>query len=245
MDETPHPWTSRIGTSALFLALLAIIGAGLGTTLARYDLIDKMPGFLALVYSTPVAAIAAVMGAASLILAWRNKGPLSRAGAVGLIVSAIFVGGLSLRLMAAGDAPPIHDATTDLENPPSFVELPLPPDHLRGLSGEAEWRELHLQAYGDLVPIRVDGSVSEVLASAETIAREKGWKIVSADVESGRMEATAFASWIRFRDDVVLRVVPEGSQSVVDMRSVSRVGISDLGVNADRIRNFLAELQER
>ena len=246
MTTTDHPWTRRISRTALFLAIAATVVAFLGMTLARYDLIEKMPGFMALYYATPVAAFAALLGLVAVILNWRTEWPHRRAAWLGLIIGGIFVGSLVLRVTSAGDPPMIHDATTDLDDPPGYVALPLSPDNLRGLEGgEAQWRELHAGAYGDLESIEVEGTVAETIARAEELARERGWDIATVDPEGGRLEATAHASWIRFEDDVVLRVVPAGEGSQVDMRSVSRVGISDLGENAKRIRAFLAELQAR
>ena len=83
-----------------------------------------------------------------------------------------------------------------------------------------------------------------MIADAQETAGELGWDVVVADPESGHFEATASVSYIRFQDDIVLRVVPteDGAASVVDMRSVSRVGVSDLGVNAKRVRSFLDSL---
>ena len=59
----------------------------------------------------------------------------------------------------------------------------------------------------------------------------------------GRLEATARTRWFGFRDDVVVRVRPDGAGSRVDVRSVSRVGRSDLGTNARRIRGFMDALR--
>ena len=72
-----------------------------------------------------------------------------------------------------------------------------------------------------------------------------GWKIVAADSTAGRIEATATTPWFGFKDDVVVRVRPEGSGSRIDVRSVSRVGQSDVGTNARRIRAYLADLARR
>jgi uncharacterized protein (DUF1499 family) len=69
-----------------------------------------------------------------------------------------------------------------------------------------------------------------------------GWEIVAADVAAGRIEATATTPWFGFRDDIVVRVAPASAGSRIDVRSVSRVGKSDLGANAKRIRAFLARL---
>ncbi|MGH7421143.1 MAG: DUF1499 domain-containing protein, partial [Candidatus Rokuibacteriota bacterium] len=82
-----------------------------------------------------------------------------------------------------------------------------------------------------------------VLARAVDVARGLGWEIVAVAPAEGRLEATDRTPWFGFRDDVVVRVRPDGAGSRVDVRSVSRVGRSDLGTNARRIRGFLEALR--
>jgi uncharacterized protein (DUF1499 family) len=72
-----------------------------------------------------------------------------------------------------------------------------------------------------------------------------GWELVASDSTAGRIEATATTPWFGFKDDVVVRVRPEGSGSRIDVRSVSRVGKSDVGANAKRIRAYLADVARR
>ena len=162
----------------------------------------------------------------------------------GAVVSALYVGFLATRPLAAGDAPAIHDVTTDLSNPPRFEALPLRDDNLSGVGTEENWRRIHAQAYGDLRPITIAGPVPAVTARAVRLAEAAGWTIAGSDPARGHIEATANISYIRFHDDVVIRIVstPDGTGSRVDMRSVSRVGVGDLGVNARRIRKFLGSL---
>jgi uncharacterized protein (DUF1499 family) len=69
-----------------------------------------------------------------------------------------------------------------------------------------------------------------------------GWELVASDSAAGRIEATATTPWFGFKDDVVVRVRPDGSGSRIDVRSVSRVGKSDVGANAKRIRTYLADI---
>ena len=83
---------------------------------------------------------------------------------------------------------------------------------------------------------------AETLQRAIDAARSLGWEVTASDAPSGRIEAIATTSWWGFKDDVVIRVRPEGTGSRVDVRSVSRVGVSDLGANAKRVREFLAKL---
>ena len=69
-----------------------------------------------------------------------------------------------------------------------------------------------------------------------------GWEVVDADVGTGVIEATDTTLWFGFKDDVVIRITPTTAGSRIDMRSLSRVGRSDVGANAARIRKFFAKL---
>jgi uncharacterized protein (DUF1499 family) len=82
-----------------------------------------------------------------------------------------------------------------------------------------------------------------VFAAAVAVARDLGWEIVAADAAEGRLEATATTRWFGFKDDVVVRVRPRPGGARVDVRSLSRIGVSDLGTNAARVRAFLARLR--
>jgi len=73
----------------------------------------------------------------------------------------------------------------------------------------------------------------------------RGWEIVSINRMDGRIEATEKLTWFGFKDDVVFRVTSEDGGTRVDMRSKSRIGRSDVGVNADRINRFLSDLEAR
>ena len=238
-----HKWTRALSWLALLLALGATIAAFTGMTLARVDRIEKLDGFAALVLSTPVAAFALLIAIIALVLNWRAGWPARRAALLGFLIALGFVGSLAVRVAMSADAPMIHDATTDLADVPQFETIALPEDNLRGLDNEAEWVALHEKGYPDLRSVVLDRTVEQTIRDAEVLARERGWTIRDVAPEEGRLEATAYASWIRFEDEVVIRARPDGAgRSLVDMRSVSRVGVGDLGVNAERIRDFLEDL---
>jgi uncharacterized protein (DUF1499 family) len=242
---SPGPrWPGWLGNFVLGGALLAlVIGLG-GLTLARYDIIDKLAGFRAfMTMMMPAAAIAAA-GVVALVLAKVKRAPAGKA-AVGLVLALGLLGAMYFAVIRpAGAAPALHDITTNVDNPPQFTTLPLREDNLIPFASLEEWRAAHRQGYPDIAPILIDKNPSEVLASARALAESKGWTIASFDPQGLQLEATAYAGYLRFRDDVIVKVTPvvDGS-SRVDMRSVSRVGLSDLGYNAARIREFLAELQ--
>ncbi|MEH6702797.1 DUF1499 domain-containing protein [Parasphingorhabdus sp.] len=238
-------WAKRLSKSALILGIAAPVVAVVGVTLARYDMIGKLAGFSGILAGALIAAVAILAGIIALTLAFKNGGS-KKAAFVGLLIAIIYISFLGSRAAAGGDVPAIHDITTDLANPPQFASLSLRADNLAGVETVENWRAIHSQGYPDLQSVTIAKPVAEVIARAEAIAGDLGWEVAVADPQAGHFEATASVSYIRFKDDVVLRVVPteDGAGSTVDMRSVSRIGVSDLGVNAKRVRSFLDALSK-
>ncbi len=147
----------------------------------------------------------------------------------------------------AASVPPIHDITTDLAEPPAFVALrtareaaPNAVEH----PGEAV-AEQQRDAYPEIRPRRYQRSAEAVFAAAADQVRDQGWLLVAEVPEEGRIEAVAVTTWFGFRDDVVIRIEAQGSETRLDMRSASRVGRSDVGANARRIDRFLRALDDR
>lgn len=237
-------WGQRLARWSIVLAVVALIIAAAGLTLARYDLIGKLAGFAGFVAGGGVAVLALVCGLVALI-AGRGQAIASRGKLLAAMgASLIYVAFLASRPLAAGDAPAIHDITTDLADPPAFKVLALRGDNLVGVETAENWRRIHAAAYGDLKSVTIPRPVPAVAADAVALARKQGWTIAASDPAHGHVEATASVSYIRFHDDIAIRIVPspDGKGSKVDMRSVSRVGVGDLGVNAARIRAFLKGL---
>lgn len=142
--------------------------------------------------------------------------------------------------------PPIHDVSTNLEDIPQYVAvLPLraqaPNSVVYGNSPNmTPERNAQLQrdAYPDLVPKVYDVDVQAMFERSLAAVEMMGWELVDANASEGRIEATATTFWLRFKDDVVIRIRPQGEGSVVDARSLSRVGGGDVGANAKRLRRF-------
>jgi len=147
-------------------------------------------------------------------------------------------------LRQARSVPPIHDITTDTEQPPQFVAvLPLRADAPNATEYEgAEIARQQVEAYPDIATHRLPVPPDAAFTRALEAAREMGWEIVAAEPGEGRIEATDTTFWFGFKDDVVIRVAADGSGSKVDVRSVSRVGGSDVGANAKRIGDYLRRL---
>jgi Protein of unknown function (DUF1499) len=237
-------WKGRLAAWSIRLAFIAIVVAALGLTLARYDVIPKLTGFTSFLGSGLLAALALLLGIVALLIGRGQELPSRGKLLAAMALCLAFVGFLASRPMAAGEVPAIHDITTDLANPPQFEALSVRADNLVGVGTVENWKKLHAGAYGDLRTIEIARPVELVTADAVRLVQENGWRIAKSDPARGHIEATASVSYIRFQDDVVLRIAPtaDGKGSRVDMRSVSRVGVSDLGVNAKRIRAFLKAL---
>ncbi len=146
---------------------------------------------------------------------------------------------LLLLAMEGGQVPAIHDITTDVDDPPRFEVAP----QLRGagtnpLTIDREVLEAQEAAYPDLQTLRSTSSYEVIYNRALTTARDLGWEITRQDPTAGYIEAVATTPVMAFKDDIVIRVRTNADGSLVDLRSVSRVGRSDLGANARRIRAF-------
>lgn len=246
MTSSPHaPRPGRLARWTVFLTLAAFLIAAIGLTLARYDLIPKLAGFGALLGGALAALLAVLLGLAAVITSRRRPEARGKWLFPALLAALIYVGFIVSRPIAAGSAPTIHDITTDLANPPQFETIHLRDDNLVGVDTLDNWRKVHSAAYPDLQTVTIAKPVPEVAGVALRLAKEAGWEIVSSDTARGHIEATASVSYIRFHDDVVIRISPtgDGKAASVDMRSVSRVGVGDLGVNARRIQAFLAALR--
>jgi uncharacterized protein (DUF1499 family) len=223
-------------------AFVMLIASGPGT---RMGLWPWQTGF-ALVKWAAYTGMAGAVGAAALILClvvprWRLR-PWVPLVALCFALAA-FVPPVIVLKHAKGTAP-IHDITTDPFDPPKFVALletrrtaPNGSDY-----GGMDIAKQQQQAYPDLKTLVVNTAPAETVQRAIDAARKCGWEIISSDAATGRIEATDTTLWFGFKDDVVVRVRPEGTGSRVDVRSVSRLGEGDVGANAKRIREFLSRL---
>ena len=145
----------------------------------------------------------------------------------------------------ARSVPPIHDITTDTQDPPRFVAALArragaanPPEY-----GGAEIAAQQTRAYPDIVSIVLPEPPDRAFDRAVAVARSLGWEIIATEPKEGRLEATDTTRWFGFKDDVVVRVRPDPAGSRIDVRSESRVGRSDVGTNAARIRRFRSALR--
>jgi len=234
---------ASLTVAALALAVIAAVGVALSGP-------SHHLGLLGARWALGLFGLAALLGfAAALVAAW-GIGLALMAGAwrsvagagLALVVALAATAPLLIMVRMAAGVPVIHDITTDTDSPPQWVALQ--PSRAASENGAAYGggavASQQKRAYRDLAPLVLALPPDRAFARAEAAARSLGWRIVATAPAEGRLEASDTTRWFGFTDDIVVRVrsAPQGSR--VDVRSASRVGRSDLGVNARRIRTFLA-----
>ena len=242
-------WTgiaAYVGVGLAILALLALAIGPLGWRLGWWHF--RFAFFYLMPWAAYGALAAAAISILALVFGWSHLGMRGIAlAAVGIVVGAIvaYVPWQYDRLR--GVLPPIHDITTDMDNPPAFVAaLKLRPKDANTVAYEKDVAGKQRAAYPDIAPVKVKLAPAEAFKRALDAANAMpGWTVVDSDPASGRIEANETSRWFRFTDDVVIRVTSDGTGSRIDVRSVSRVGRSDFGVNAARVRAYTAALSGR
>lgn len=241
----PLPVIAVIGPALAVIAAIALALAGPGSQWGWWHF---STGFSILRWSAYLGVAAAVL---SLLGAIATRPGTGRRGFIAGLFGVIV--GLAVAVIpwtvqrTARAAPPIHDITTDTEDPPAFVAIL---ERRAGARNPAEYggpeiAQQQRRAYPEIVPLRLGVPPERAFAAALDAARSLRWEIVAADSAAGRIEATDRTLWFGFLDDVVIRVRPENGGSRVDVRSVSRVGRGDAGANARRIVRFIGELRQR
>lgn len=223
---------------------VAAVGAGLGS---RFEWWHYRTGIATIRYIFWVAAATAVACAIAGALA--TTVAQSRRALV-MSLTGLAIAGVTawipygLRTTASALAP-IHDITTDFDNPPEFVRvatLRKPGDHPVAYDGP-KVAEQQKKAYPDLAPLVLKAPREKVFIAAQSALASMGLELVEADMAQGRIEATATSLLFGFKDDVVVRITQHAGTTQVNVRSKSRVGRSDLGMNAKRIRTFQEKLK--
>ncbi|MEM1262178.1 MAG: DUF1499 domain-containing protein [Pseudomonadota bacterium] len=246
MTQTdPRPWWRRFNLTAGWLAAITAVTLVIAGPGHRVGWL----GFQTAVQLSLVAAALSTLGfvvAALALLGGRVWTPhrfgISSLAAL-LLCGAVLVQ-LGIWALRATSVPPIHDISTDTEEPPPFVAIaplrataPNPVEY-----GGADVATAQRRAYPDIATVRVATSAAVAIDSAARYAEQQGWTVVAKDAALGRLEATATTFWYGYQDDIVVRARETNNGTFIDVRSKSRVGRSDLGTNAERIRALLAAI---
>jgi len=245
---------------AVRLALAALLPAAIIAAAAviavRGDLVPFSTGLEAMTASVALAAIALLLSLVWLVWALRhNRGDAKRMGMIAFFGSLLLLY-VPLHTVYQGlVAPPIHDATTDPEDPPRFVALAKRPSgenatafdpsekiHYRGEYNTVSYM-LHTY-YTELTkPLALIMPPSKMFWRCFNAAKRMGWRIVDYNEKEGRIEATSTSFWFGQVSDIVIRVRPAGTLGArFDMRAESESGTRDFGRNLGLLKAYRSQL---
>jgi uncharacterized protein (DUF1499 family) len=231
-------WSFRLAITGAVAVMAAPLAYRVGIPLA--------PALLAMPVGVLIALVALLLSLMTLVRGRRALGDHRYTVAAAAISSVVGLWPLLFVLSSLG-LPAIHDITTDIVDPPLFAAVvPLRADAPNSLDYEGVTvGDAQREAYPDLESLMVSLPLARVVDQVGAVVEDIGWELVAVDLHAGVIEATDTTMLFGFKDDIVVRVRPAGDGALVDVRSVSRVGVGDLGTNAARVRAFLKRLALR
>jgi uncharacterized protein (DUF1499 family) len=231
---------SRIAVAGFWIGLLACLLLMLDGPAYRMHI-------LPLGIALRIIPVFLLLGLIALVLSLIG---LMRRGSKGVALAGLLLGllaaGIPANSINTARHSPIHDVSTDTVNPPQFTAiLPLraAAKAANSTDYDAKTAQLQKETYPDIGPSHLDLPPAQAFDRALAAARSMHWEIVASDPAQGRIEATATTFWFGFKDDVVVRIAAEGAGSRLDVRSLSRIGKSDVSANARRVRDYLAKVK--
>ncbi len=235
-------WSSRLSLVSIPILVIVAIGhrSGLMGAIQAYAV-------MALGFGLAGCGVLAALGALAGI--WRDGrkglGPALRGLLIGLAILIVPLAG-AWKLITY---PQLTDISTDLDDPPAFTlaAADRPPDARPVTDPSDDDAEVQREAYPDIVPRHYPVGTARVFDDARAIVASRGWRVLGAqppteEEETGWIEAVAETPIFGFRQDVAIRILPDGEGALVDVRSAARNGAHDLGANAERIRDFFHDL---
>ena len=226
----------------------AIIFAG--WLVFRFDLAGFRPAFLAFSLGLAASLMVWLVALVAILVGKIRRRPVeSRLTWVAVLAVLPVLAVFSMIGPGGFQAPLIHDVSTDTDNPPVFV-LALNDRTVSENSldyvGDAIARQQR-QAYPDIQPLLLAASADEVKRAVQQYIDAQGWRLLGVSTSNGdlKIEAVASTVFMGFEDDVVFRLSETAQGTLLDMRSVSRLGKGDLGANAARIRHATENIRSQ
>jgi uncharacterized protein (DUF1499 family) len=244
--------TSRLAIWSRRMAGFAFAASFLAVIVVRSGLLEIQPALATFGGALVIAAIALILAVAAFVVIWLEGLGGMRAALTAMLVSLALLAYPAYLGMKAYRLPWIYDITTDPIDPPRYEALArvrprdANPVAYAGLYAAEQQRT----AYPDIGPLGAAATPQAAYDAAFAIVNKRRWRVVEARApqagrREGRIEAVARTPVMGFRDDIVVRVRPEGSDgSRIDVRSSSRYGTFDFGANASRIRSLLDDIEE-
>jgi hypothetical protein len=239
-------WALRLAVFAAATAIVAIV-------ISRARAADPFAATVVFSASVTIATFAGLLAVSAGAVIWREGLRGAGQASLAFVLVASVISYPAYLMILAFALPPIHDVSTDLESPPAFLLSAKARQARTGHISSALSEETQAgqrAAYPDIGPIIVEMDSTGAYQLALSVAGDLGWRVVDsappnlAGDGAAAIEATDRSLFFGFVDDIAIRIRPGATQTIVDVRSVSRVGRHDFGANARRVRNFIAAMEE-
>ncbi|BFM48539.1 DUF1499 domain-containing protein [Marinomonas sp. THO17] len=240
---------SRYISPVLYI-LLMLVGCMAFVSIAgvRVGIFEPITGFSMLRDSVYASLVLSVLAIVSLVACRKERNVGTQRFfclvlTVSLVYSFMWIGFYLKR----SDLPHINDITTDTQMPPSFINVNfIRSSNENDLAYNLDWAPIQKKYYPNVKPVFTDQSKDQVYFIVADMVSDRGWEVVAKYPAAGMIEATARTPIFGFRDDVAIRILQmEDGEVRIDIRSCSRVGRGDYGVNAERVESFMEDLQVR
>lgn len=241
---------SSLASWARNLAVFAVVAVVVSIVIVRFDFLEMKPALATFFGGLAIAALSILFGLAGFASIWQNGSRGMARILLAFLIDGAILAYPAYQALLYRKLPAIHDITTDPIDPPRFDAL----SRLRTGDGTntAVYAGLYSaeqqrQFYPDIEPIELEIPVDRAYAIARQLVIKRKWTVIDEREPQpprriGRIEAVARTPVMGFREDVSIRVVPDGDDSRVDIRSASRYFESDLGSNAARVTKFIDDL---
>jgi len=241
---------SRLATWARNLAVFAVVAVVVSILIVRFGFLEMKPALATFFGALGCAGFSILIGLAGFAAIWQNGTRGMSRILLAFLISAIVLAYPAYLAWQYRKLPPIHDITTDPIDPPRFDALA----RLRSGDGTntAVYAGLYSaeqqrQAYPDIEPVELEIPVDRAYAITLQLVTRRKWLVIDERAplpprRIGRIEAVARTPIMGFREDVSIRVSPNGDDARVDIRSSSRYFESDLGSNAARISKLIDDI---
>lgn len=241
---------SSLATWARNLAVFAVVAVVVSIIIVRFDFLEMKPALATFFGGLAIAALSILFGLAGFAAIWQNGSRGMARILLAFLIDGAILAYPAYQALLYRKLPAIHDVTTDPIDPPRFDAL----SRLRTGDGtnSAVYAGLYSaeqqrQFYPDIEPIELEIPVDRAYAIARQLVIKRKWTVIDEREPQpprriGRIEAVARTPIMGFREDISIRVVPDGDDSRVDIRSASRYFESDLGSNAARVTKFIDDL---
>ena len=237
-------WARRLAAFSLPVVALAIV-------IERAGVLEIIPGLATFAAALVMAFIAVLLALASLIGIWRHGIEGLGAALTALAIGIALLAYPSVLALRAYRLPMIADITTDPIDPPRFETIGRLRTRLANPIAYAGLYAAEQQkaAYPDIAPLDTDANAQSAYEAAMAVITKRRWQVINTrPPQPGRreayIEAVARTPIMGFRDDIAVRIRPMGQGARVDIRSASRYGRHDFGVNAARIRTLINDIDD-